>query len=87
MYKLENFSDFADAVLNRMCAIESKLENKEQERFLTVRDVMSLFNLKTKQSVYNWVSAGHLKIHKVGNRTFFKRSEINMDMLKKYSHL
>jgi hypothetical protein len=85
-FSLDRFPDFADAILNRITALETKLDKKEQERYLTVRQVMDLFNLKSKASIYNWIAAGYLIIHKVGKRTFFKRNEIDVDKLSKYKH-
>lgn len=57
-------------------AIESlKGPNKEEPEFLSRRDTASLLQISLP-GLHDWCKRGILKPRKIGNRTFFKYSEI-----------
>ena len=90
-YSLEQFGDAVNALLTRMDVMETRIislqESKDQGRYLTVKDVSTLFKI-TKPTLYNWITKGLLTRHRIGSRVYFIKSEVDVALveLRKYKH-
>ncbi|HWY13353.1 MAG TPA: helix-turn-helix domain-containing protein [Bacteroidia bacterium] len=67
---------------NDMSRIEAKIDDlkkcispKAQEDYMSRRDVAEFFKCDLS-SIYLWSKAGKLKPYNIGNRVYFKRSEV-----------
>jgi hypothetical protein len=72
MYKLENFEAFADAVLNRISAIEQAIKTAaDAEKLLTGKQVDQLYGI-SKVTRIAWQKKGLLTPIRKGRRNYFK---------------
>ncbi len=58
-----------------------KTKNNESESSSTESDIMTMIDLisllkVSRPTIYNWIEKGLIKVHPVGGRIFFKRSEV-----------
>lgn len=82
----------ADEILSRLERMESAitaLSGTPQQTatdtasdYITRRDVATLFRV-TLTTVHDWTRKGILQAYKVGNRVFYKRSEVESALVKK----
>ena len=55
------------------------------EELLTVQETMDLLKC-SKQALYNWNKNGILPSYRMGNRVYYKKSEIFSKLIKQDSH-
>jgi len=60
-------------------------ETETAERMLSIREVMEMKGVRSKDTIYSWISEGHLKAEKVHGRLKIKMSDLN-EHLQKYQH-
>ena len=63
------------SIKEQLIEIKEHFEPRQPTEYLTRKEVATL--LKCDQStVFNWVKRGKLQRHCIGNRTYYKRSEV-----------
>ena len=87
-----NENEFFDELMNRLvqklkpvisevvneglAQIKTKPPVPDNDDLCTTKDLMKLFGGCAKSTVYSWRKKGLIKSKKIGNKTFFKKSEI-----------
>lgn len=56
------------------------IPEKQPEDFLTRQDVADKFRVNLS-TIHNWVKAGKLKQYGIGNRVYFRRSEVDESLV------
>ncbi len=68
-----------DAILSGVKAeikqLKQEFQPKEPETFMTRNEVKNLLNVDLS-TVHNWTKRGKLKAYGLGNRVYYKRSEV-----------
>lgn len=68
-----------EAILNgvkvQIEELKKEFQPKEPTEYLTRNEVKDLLKIDLS-SVHNWVKKGKLRAHGIGNRVYFKRSEV-----------
>lgn len=70
----------SNSVKNEIEVLKKDLQPKEPDSFLTRDETKNLLKI-SNFCLHNWMNKGILKPYKVGNRTYFKRSEIEEKIL------
>ncbi len=91
--QIENIE--ADELINRLDRMESAIsaltnqpqptETETQSGFLSRREVAKFFGVSLV-TVNDWTRKGILVAYKIGNRVYFKRSEVEASLVKKGGH-
>lgn len=68
------------SVKNQIDTLKKEFAPKEPNEFLSRSETMSLLKISSF-CLHNWINKGILKPYKVGNRTYFKRSDIEEKIL------
>lgn len=63
----------------------NKKAKPDSEELLTVQETMELLKC-SKQALYNWRKEGILPSHRMGNRVYYKKSEIFSNLIKQDAH-
>lgn len=76
----EDLKEFADTIVERLRGeTQSATENAEEE-YLTRKEVMKLLKV-CETTLVNWQNRGYLVPSKVGNKTYYKKSDV-LDKMK-----
>lgn len=65
----------SSSVKNEIEVLKKEFQPKEPEQLLTREETMQMLKISSF-CLHNWMNKGILKKYKVGNRTYFKRSDI-----------
>ncbi len=68
----------------RLERLQSNFQPKTPEEYLTRKETANLLKISLV-CLHDWCNKGILKPYKVGNRTYFLRSEINTTLLSSNS--
>lgn len=68
------------SVKNQIDTLKKEFAPKEPNEFLSRSETMALLKISAF-CLHNWMNKGILKPYKVGNRTYFKRSDIEDKIL------
>ena len=60
---------------NELIELKNKFEPKKPEELLTPKEVANLLKCDLS-TIYNWAKKGRLIRHGIGNRTYYKRTEV-----------
>ena len=75
----EEFKELiSESVKNQFNALSSQSKENvkdEQKEFITRKETAKLFNVSLV-TIHEWQNNGILKVYKMGNRSFFKYSEL-----------
>lgn len=72
----EQFKDsILQGVKDQLEELKKQYQPKEPEEFLSRAEVAKLLKVDIS-TVHNWGKAGKLKRHGLGNRVYYKRSEV-----------
>ncbi len=63
-----------------LAKLKKEFQPREPEEFLTRADVAEMFSVD-KSTVDNWARSNRLIKHLIGNRVYFKRSEIEQSLV------
>lgn len=63
------------SVKNEIEVLKKEFQPKEPDSYLTREETKTLLKI-SNFCLHNWMNKGILKPYKVGNRTYFKRSDI-----------
>jgi excisionase family DNA binding protein len=66
---------------NEITRFKSEFQPKEPTEFLTRLEVANLLKIDLG-TVHNWSKSGKLKRYGIGNRIYFKRSDIEQAMIQ-----
>ena len=76
--------ELQEAILNGVKAqleeLKAEFQPKQPEELLTRADVADLLQIDLS-TIHNWSKSGRLKRHGIGNRVYFKRSEIEESLI------
>lgn len=64
-----------NSVKTQIDNLKNDYKPKEPNEFLTRAETMALLKI-SNFCLHNWINKGILKVYKIGNRTYLKRSEI-----------
>lgn len=83
----DNLPTAVGRVFNEVCLIRTELEELKKSfepklptELLTRDEVKNIFKCDLS-TIHNWCKKGKLKPHGIGNRVYFKRSEIEAALL------
>jgi predicted DNA-binding transcriptional regulator AlpA len=62
-------------------ALEKFYSNQEQEELLTVEETLQFLKC-SKQALWNWRKNGILPSYRLGNRVYYKKSDIFSKLIK-----
>lgn len=65
-----------DGVKDQLELLKKEFQPKQPEDYLTRDEVKKLLKINMT-TVHNWTKAGNLKAYYLGNRVYYKRSEID----------
>ncbi len=65
-----------NAISDSMATIQSKLQPKKPDEYLTRQEVADLFKVDLS-TIHNWCKQGKLKPYGIGSRVYFLRSDID----------
>lgn len=65
-----------NAINDTMAALQSKLQPKKSDEYLTRQEVADLFKVDLS-TIHNWCKQGKLKPYGIGSRVYFLRSDID----------
>lgn len=67
--------DFADEIVAR---VKCEVNNQElEEGFYTVDDVMHIYDIKCRSTLYKWDKRGYLPCEKVGSRVRYQKGLVH----------
>ena len=66
---------FGQVVKTELEAVKKHLQPKQPNEYLTRKEVSEMLKIDLS-SVHNWSKRGILKPHQIGNRVYFKMSEV-----------
>lgn len=77
---IQNSEDFKNEVAQKVAKIllpdlVKNFKPKEPETYLTRQEVADIFKIDLS-TVYNWTKRGRLKAYGIGQRVYYKRSEV-----------
>ncbi|RCW93636.1 helix-turn-helix domain-containing protein [Winogradskyella arenosi] len=55
--------------------------NTEEDELLTIEEALKILKC-SNQTLWNWRKAGIIPSHRIGNRIYIKRSDINAKLIK-----
>lgn len=58
-------------------------KSDQLDRYLTTKELMEKFQIKSSVTVHNWIKSEKIKAHKIGRRNYFKESEVK-ELLEDY---
>lgn len=67
-------------VKSQLDELKKEFQPKEPEEYLTRSEVSQLLDIDLS-TVHNWSRSGRLKRYGIGNRVYFKRSEIEASLM------
>ncbi|RLJ61598.1 helix-turn-helix protein [Lacinutrix venerupis] len=73
-------SQIIEAINNRLKLINFN-QKKELEELLTVEETLAILKC-SKQALWNWRKNGILPSYRMGNRVYYKRSDIFAKLIK-----
>ena len=62
-----------------IASLKSEFQPKEPEQYLTRKDVKDLLKVDLS-TLWSWTKKGKLKAYGIGNRVYYKRSEIELNL-------
>jgi hypothetical protein len=71
----ELISESVKSQFNALSSQSKECVKDEQKEFITRRETAKLFNVSLV-TIHEWQNNGILKVYKMGNRSFFKYSEL-----------
>ncbi len=69
-----------EGINSKLDELKNHLQPKEPNEYLTRQEVADLFNISLS-TIHNHVKSGRLKPHYLGRRTYFKRQEVENNLL------
>ena len=66
---------FGQVIKTELEAVKKHLQPKQPNEYLTRKEVSEMLKIDLS-SVHNWSKRGILKPHQIGNRVYFKMSEV-----------
>ena len=66
---------FGQVLKTELEAVKKHLQPKQPNEYLTRKEVSEMLKIDLS-SVHNWSKRGILKPHQIGNRVYFKMSEV-----------
>ena len=74
-------TQISDAVNAKYKLLLSKKEQAEADELLTVEDTLKFLKC-SKQALWNWRKNGILPSYRLGNRVYYKKSDIYSKLIK-----
>lgn len=73
----ESFQDLETAVKQEIASLKAILipEPRERKELVTRKETAELFDV-TLPTIHDWIKKGYIHPYKLGNRTYFKMSEL-----------
>ncbi|SFN09427.1 DNA binding domain-containing protein, excisionase family [Paenimyroides ummariense] len=65
-----------NAITDSMATLQSKLQPKKADEYLTRQEVADLFKVDLS-TIHNWCKQGKLKPYGIGSRVYFLRADID----------
>lgn len=65
-----------NAITDSMATLQSKLQPKKADEYLTRQEVADLFKVDLS-TIHNWCKKGQLKPYGIGSRVYFLRADID----------
>ena len=72
---LENVIE--DVVVKTTEVLLAKFESERLPEFVTRKEAMERFNVRTANTMISWEGKGYLKPHRISGRIFYRRDELN----------
>lgn len=69
-----------NGVKEEISYLKAEFQPKEPEEYLTRKDVACLFKVDLS-TVHNWTRKKKIKAYGLGNRVYYKRSELNLSLI------
>lgn len=79
---LLNRLDKLEGAINALSSQSSNTASEQQTEYLTRREVAKLFKISLV-TVHDWTQKGIITAYKIGNRVYYKRSEIETALVQK----
>ncbi|SKB48959.1 Helix-turn-helix domain-containing protein [Salegentibacter holothuriorum] len=73
--------DLLEKIKQELDHFREEFRCKETQELLTRQEVASLFKINIS-TLHNWCKSGYLKKYALGNRIYFRRSEIEASLIK-----
>ena len=81
---IQNPDELQNAILNGVKELISELKSeykpKEPNEYLTRNEVRDLLKVDLS-TIHNWCKRGKLRAYGIGNRVYFKRSELEQSLV------
>lgn len=77
----EELISLFESLRNEIKDIKQNLGPKPPAEFLTRSELSKMLDIDIS-TIHNWTVKGHLKKHCIGNRVYYKRSEIEEALVK-----
>ena len=74
-YSPEQITNLFRDLKNEILELKNNFQSKEPSEYLTRSEVSKLFKCDLS-TVHNWTKSGKLKAYGIGNRVYYKRSEV-----------
>ena len=72
---------FCKVIQEELGALKKELEPKQPNSYLTRKEVAKMLKIDLS-SVHNWSKRGILKPHQIGNRVYYKLSEVENSIVE-----
>ena len=72
---------FSQAIKNELKAVKEHLQPKQPNDYLTRKEVAGMLKIDLS-SVHNWSKKGILNPYQIGNRVYYKLSEVENAIVK-----
>ena len=69
-----------DDIQNQIKELRKSLQPKAAEEYLTRNEAADMLKCDLS-TIHNWTKKGKLVAHKIGNRVYYKRSQIESEMI------
>ena len=73
--------DVVNEITKQLAEIKNSFEPKKPAEYLTISELAELLKCD-RTTVHNWTKKGKLVKHCIGNRTYYKRSEVEDAIIK-----
>jgi DNA-binding transcriptional MerR regulator len=72
---------FSQAIKNELKSVKEHLQTKQPNNYLTRKEVAEMLKIDLS-SVHNWSKKGILNPYQIGNRVYYKLSEVENAIIK-----
>jgi len=72
--------EILDGVKNEIVSLKNEFQPKQPEQYLTRKEVKELLKIDLS-TLWSWTKRGKLKSYGIGNRIYYKRSEIEENLI------